>query len=226
MRAYRICWTVAVALLAAAAAFGAATDATPGAGWRALAVTAACSAVLGGMVGVVWAEEAGRRMVLRCSAWAVVGGLLVVGLPALLGAWSLVVLTVVVLTAPPLVAAVRDLLHARGERWEPSEPAGRSGPLGSSDPEAEATTSPTAVSLMTDRELERRWHLTSARLRHPGTPPEAAMVLVAERVHLLDEIERRNPEHFAAILDRTIGLEDGGPGTGLGDNGREGGTSG
>ena len=100
MRAYTIGWTLAVALLSAGA--GAAVLAASG--WQTLAVTGACAVVLGVMVGVVWAEEAGRRMVVRCAAWSLVAALLVVGLPVLLGLWSLAALTALVATAPPFLA--------------------------------------------------------------------------------------------------------------------------
>ena len=64
MRAYTIGWTLAVALLSAGA--GAAVLAASG--WQTLAVTGACAVVLGVMVGVVWAEEAGR-LVEMANEW-------------------------------------------------------------------------------------------------------------------------------------------------------------
>lgn len=209
MRAYAIGWTGVVAILAAGS--GAAVFATSG--WQIVAVTGACAVVLGVLVGVTWAEETGRRMVLRCAAWSLIGALLVVGLPVLLGVWSLAVLAAAVVTSPPLVAWASGSLHEWrvGTRSLPpvAEPGGRAAAR-PDDPPADATAEPIVldVTVLGDRELERRWHVTSVRLRHPGTTPDAAMALVAERVLLLDEIERRNPEHFAAIVGRVIGLSD------------------
>ena len=204
MRVYGICWVTAVGALAAVCGVSAAVTS----GWVGIVVTGVCSTVLAAMVGVVWAEESDepvRRTVLRCGAWGVAGGLLVVGLPSLLGVWSLVALLALVVTAPPLVVRALEVVHdhrvARPEAT--GEPAEQMPPEA---PSAEPLL--VDVSLLTDRELERRWHVTSARMRHPGTTADAAMALAGERVLLLDEIERRNPVHFAAIVDRAIGLSD------------------
>lgn len=205
MRVYRACWTCAVALLVGAVAV--ATVATGDE--AALVVTVLASVLLGAMVGVVWgSEQTGRREVVRWAAWAAAAGVLVVFLPPLLGPWSLVVLALVLWTVPALLArlpramrAVRHVAESAAERTPAPEPVGAVVP----DPEPD----PEDLAQLSDRDLERRWHVTSARLRHPGTTPQAGLDLVSERVHLLDEIERRNPEHFAAILDRALGLDDG-----------------
>lgn len=200
MRIYGVCWVTAIGALAVASGVSAALTA----GWVGLVVTGACATVLAGMVGIVWAEESDepvRRTVVRCGAWGVAGGLLVVGLPSLLGPWSLLAILGLVLTAPPLVARAVSALHPRAGE----DAAGDLRPIA-----ADAPLEPVLVdlALLTDRELERRWYVTAARLRHPGTPPELAMELVDERVLLLDEIERRNPMHFAAIVDQAIGLRE------------------
>jgi len=182
MSAYRICWTGVVSGLAVlAAAAGLLTTGLAG-----LVVGAATSAVLGALVGVIWAEETGDRVAVRCASWFAVFGVLGVGLPVLLGPWAILVLAAVVLGAPPVLAAV---------------------PRTRQPPDAPPPSDPGAL-VLSDRELERRWRLTTARLHHPGTTSEAALVLVRERSGLLDEIERRNPERFGAVIDRAIGWSD------------------
>ena len=225
MKVYRTCWTSAVALLAGGVAI--ATVATGD--WAALVVTVLASAVLGALFAAVWFERSGPREAARWAAWAVAAGVLVVGLPPLLGPWSLVVLALVLWTVPallvrvpPAMRAMRHVAESAAERTPAPQPEAAAGAAPAPGPEAETGD----LAELSDRDLERRWHVTSARLRHPGTTPQAGLDLVSERVHLLDEIERRNPEHFAAILDRALGLDDGlsdGRGDGLGD-GQDGGS--
>lgn len=188
MKVYRTCWTVAVALLAGTAAIGVLVVS----GWPVLAISLTCAAVLGAMVGLTWTEEAGRPMVLRCTAWSAAFAMLLLGLPLLLGLAALPVAVLVGISSPPVVG--RALGHqsvqadepAVGEPWRPTAD----------------------VTAMTDRELEHRWRTTAGRLRHPGTSASAALELVAERAHLLDEIERRNPGQLAAILAEVVDTSD------------------
>lgn len=63
---------------------------------------------------------------------------------------------------------------------------------------------------LSERDLVRRWVRTSAQLRHPGTTSEAALDLVEARARIIDELERRDPQGYAAHLPR-IDLPTDGP---------------
>lgn len=169
MRIHRALWGSVLVVVASASVLGAVGRL----GVPSVAGVAAAFAGIGLLFGLAWGVD-GRRgwLAARCGPWFAVGGLLLLGLPTVLGAWALLVLPLLAGSAPPLVRhAVRDLAGRRPDR--------RSG-----------------------RDLERRWHRTSDELARAGTSPGAALRLVQERALLLDELERRDPEEFAARLVR------------------------
>lgn len=176
MRAYRALWGTVLALAAVSAlCVGGATL-----GWLALLGTSALLAVLGAVVGFGWTEGRFDWRTIRTSAgWFGLMGILAMGLPTLLGGWTLLALLGLAATSPQVLEAV-SRAHQRRRPALTGEHAER----------------------MTERELERRWHRTSAELHRRSLPAAEALRIVQERQLLLDEMERRDPEGFERQLVR------------------------
>lgn len=179
MRGYRTAWRFLVLLVTLAAAL----VGIVGVGWLATIGTSVAFACLGALFGFSWIEEPGprTRLVAQCALWFGVAGLLVIGLPPVVGPWSLPVLLVVGLSCPPLVELALG-------RWRVDRPA--TAPV--DDP-----------SRLSDRDLARRWRWTTERLDEHHVPPGTRLRLAQERGLLLDELERRDPVRFADWLART-----------------------
>lgn len=176
MGGHRVIWRVVLALTAVPAlcAGGARL------GWLALLGTSAVLAVLGAVIGFGCSEGRPAWRPIRTGAASFgLAGILVLGLPTLLGGWTLPVLLGLAATAPP----VRERIARASWRQRPSpadDDAGR----------------------LTDRELERGWHRTSAELRRRSLPPAEVLRVVQRRQRLLEEMERRDPEAFERQLVR------------------------
>lgn len=177
MRIYRSAWrATGVALVGISVIWSVATL-----GWLALAVAAACSAALGVMFSLARVSDPGaqRHAMARSATWCGSAGVLIAGLPGLLGLWSLLVMTLLGGLAPDLLAAGRRAVQAP----RPTPPA----------------KEPTRSS---DRDLERRWRRTTEELPGRWRAPATVLSLVDGPARLLDELERRDPERFAAWLVR------------------------
>jgi hypothetical protein len=177
MRTYGTCWGAAVALAAVPALYvgGVAL------GWLALLGTSCMLAVLGAVVSLGWTDgELRWRVVWRSAALFGLLDILLLGLPASMGVWGLLVLALLVATCPPVVASAARTYR----QWCPSP-------------------TPSDVQHLSDRDLQRRWHCTADDLRRTSVDPAAALRLVQERELLLAEIERRDPELFARRLARS-----------------------
>lgn len=176
MRIYRSVWDMTVALVALLALVVGGTHL----GWLVLLGTCAALAFLGGLTGFTWVEgERRAAATVSTAGWFGTAALLLLGLPAILGGWVLLVLAAIAASCPPAVRAVVKLVRGR-------RPAPVSAP----------------PDHLSERELERRWRQTSEQLRAPALAAGAALRIVVERQWLLDEIERRDPELFSARLVR------------------------
>ncbi|WP_395695134.1 hypothetical protein [Nocardioides sp.] len=178
MRAYRTGWRALVLVLAVGAGLVGVGDV----GWLATVGTSVAFACLGALFGFSWIEEPGHRprVMAECAVWFGVAGLLIVGLPPVVGAWSLPVLLVIGVSCPPLLQLGLD-------QWRKAHPV-------------VATDHPVELS---DRDLVRRWRQTTEELSDRSVPPATALRLVEERSSLLDELERRDPAKFADWLARS-----------------------
>ncbi|MBZ5736965.1 hypothetical protein [Nocardioides mangrovi] len=177
MRTYRATWgtiTVAAAVLSAGAGI---IEVGP----SSVIAAGLLVAMMGATLGLAWTETDHRwRLVAQWGLWAGVGGVLLVGLPLVLGPWSLPALVALAGGCPPVVERSLVLYRDRHPVGGPAQHLER----------------------VDDRALERRWHQTSQQLQHPSTTPTETLRLVQERARLLDEIERRDPAEFAAALVR------------------------
>jgi hypothetical protein len=174
MRTYRDTWRAAVVVVTAASV----VPALRSSGWTAVVLVAVLAST-GAAFAWCWFEDRDIRgpAAVRSALWCGCGSAITVGLAPVIGTWSLLVLVVAGLTSPLVVTAALRPWTARR--------AGR----------------PTRVlGQMSDRDLERRWRHTTRRVRSRGLPPAAVAELVEERAGLLDELERRDPDRFAAWL--------------------------
>jgi hypothetical protein len=174
MRTYRGVWCAIVSVVAAASLVaGVATI-----GWVAVAAATASSAVLGVVFGLAWVSDPRirRRAVIRTGSWFGLAGVLIVGLPDLVGPWSVLILAMVGGLAPELVAIGARSLRARLSPL----PAVRADELAG----------------LSVRDLQRRWRRTTDDLHRAGMRPAAVVDLVEQRAALLDELERRDPQRF------------------------------
>lgn len=178
MRAYRTGWRMAVLLVAVAACVVGIAEV----GWLATLGTSAAFACLGTLFGFSWVEDPTLRprAMAECTLWFGVAGLLIIGLPPVVGAWTLPVLIVVGVACPPLLELAQQSYRK-------------------AHPVAEADV----PGLLSDRDLARRWRWTTEALQDRSTPVASAVRLVQERSVLLDELERRDPERFAEWLVRS-----------------------
>ncbi|GAB2449643.1 hypothetical protein GCM10027062_33580 [Nocardioides hungaricus] len=151
-----------------------------GIGWPAMLGAVAAISVAVAVTAFSWVEDPQRRwrVVGQAALWSAVGATMLLGLPRLMGPWSLLVLAVLGALCPLLL------------EWL----AGRL-------PGPRPVRTAVQVQRLPARELERRWHRTGRELREGGDAA-AALVLVQERALLLDEIERRDPQGFEALLVR------------------------
>lgn len=176
MRTYRSLWTTTVVLVALLALLVGGSRL----GWAVLLGTSATLAALGGLAGFTWIEgERRTRATVTTAGWFGTAAVLLLGLPSVLGGWALLLLTLFGAGCPPAVQALVTLVRRR-------RPAPVSAP----------------PDHLSERELERRWRQTTDQLRDPALAAGAALRIVVERQWLLDEIERRDPELFAARLVR------------------------
>jgi hypothetical protein len=177
MRSYRRTWRAVVTLLVTTCLVAGVL----GIGWWAMFGSVAAMACLGVAVGIGWTmEPCGRLRPLVLGAGIGAGlGVLVVGLSTLVGPWTLLVLLLVGLSWP---AAVEKTLSLLADRRGPER--GADDAPGPGD------------------DLEDHWWWTSRQLRDPGLSSAARLRLVQERALLLDQLEHRDPEHFALWLDR------------------------
>ena len=149
-------------------------------GWAAMAAVVAAMCVMGATAGLAWVEDQQSwRRIATVAAWFGIGAVLVLGLPPILGPWSLSALAGVPALCPPLVGWM--LVHARRSRPVCTERQARS---------------------LSGRDLDRRWLQSSEELRRAAGDTRVALTLVEERAMLLDEIERRDPVGFEALLVR------------------------
>ncbi|WP_395659621.1 hypothetical protein [Nocardioides sp.] len=178
MRAYRTTWRTLVLLVAVVSG----VVGIAGVGWLATLGTSVAFACLGALFGFSWIEDPGKRprAMVECGLWFGVAGLLIIGLPPIVGAWSLPVLLAIGLTCPPLL----DLGLSSYRKAHPVAPADEPG-------------------LLSDRDLARRWRYTTEELQAHDVPAPAVLRLVQERAVLLDELERRDPERFGEWLVRS-----------------------
>jgi hypothetical protein len=173
MRAYRAIWGTSMVLATVVALFSYERLGL----WNVVGASAMLAG-LGAMFGLAWAAVEQRwRLIGRCTLWFAVSGLLLVGLPTVIGGWALLALPALGAGAPPLAQRALGLVNDRRP--------------------VRATSSPHRL---TDADLRRRWRRTSEELHRPGTTAAAALRLVQERELLLDEIERRDPAAFETQL--------------------------
>lgn len=178
MRVYRTVWQVTAACLTvvALAAGGAST------GWPSMLAAVAAITVLGAASGLAWVEETEVRwrLVGRLALWFGVGAVLFLGLPAVMGAWTLLVVAGLGGLCPAFLEWAID-------RRRPSRPV----------------TTVDRLQQLPARDLERRWLRTTQEMTVHRRDPAAVLALVQERSQLLDEIERRDPVGFDRMLVRT-----------------------
>lgn len=177
MGIYTGTWRVTVTTITAVSV----VPALRSAGWTAV-VLVGILAPTGAAFAWCWYENRdGRRpVVVRTAIWSACGGTMTLGLPPLIGAWSLLVLTVLGLASPLVLTSARRAVTA----GRPAPPA----------------REPSWVEQLSDRDLERRWRSTTRRVRSRGLAPATVVAVVAERALLLDELERRDPDRFATWL--------------------------
>lgn len=144
-------------------------------GWFAMFVCSGLIGLLGGLFHYTWVDDVRLPSsdVARSAVLTGLVALVVVGLPSIVGAWTLVVVAALVLSSPELIG----LLGQRIRRKRPLPSTRR-------------------LRHYADAELGYRWCASGAQLRHPGTTPERRLALVEERSRLLDELERRDPHKF------------------------------
>jgi hypothetical protein len=133
----------------------------------------------GGLFAFVIVEDRAERRLWtrRTTVWSGLGAVAAYSLMASWGAAGAVIGGALVLSSPVVLVAARASLVSWSSRRT-------SGP-----PEALAT-----------RDLHRRWECTTAEVLHPGTSVSRKLMLVQERRHLLDELQRRDPARFDAWI--------------------------
>ena len=177
MSAYRAVWRTVVAALAVAAFVAGGSSL----GWPAMVCAVAVFAIGGSACGFAWAEESMRRVrsIVAVSVSFGIAATLILGLPELLGPWSMLAVVGVIATCPVLVDWV-VLRRQRERQVESAEQAGE----------------------RSVRELEQQWLRTGWALRNRAAGPDGLAAIVEERAILLDELERRDPRAFELILIR------------------------
>jgi len=175
MRGYQACWLTCVVTLTILATAVAWVVESP---WLLLTELLVIG-TLGLAFGVGWEDDAARKWPSG-RAWGsrgVVTAVLLTGLPPVLGQWSLLVIGGVGLTHPALVQA----LVRRWSPWRGREATGE-------------------LAELSEDQLAHRWRYSSVAVRSTWLSPSELLALVEDRQRLLDEIERRDPDNFAAWL--------------------------
>ena len=159
-----------------------------GVGWVPVLVLGIGMALVGGLCGACWCDDAPARWRRAgdCAFWCGAGGFVLFGLLDFARPWMLVVASVLVASCPPVMRVVSRRLRRRLP--------------------VRVTARPRRLS---DHGLECRWRRTAVDLRDRADSVSAILALVEERSHLLDEFERRDPEWFEAILIRSGWREPG-----------------
>ncbi|MGZ5403407.1 MAG: hypothetical protein ACXWDL_02035 [Nocardioides sp.] len=175
MRTYRVCWTLVVYLIAGVSLVLVWLRESP---WLALAEVVTVGA-MGLALGASWEEAPAQRWRVggRWAMWGIVTALALIGLPHLLGPWSLLVLVALGMLSP---AAVLVLTRRGRARRTPAAGVTLRG--------------------VSNDELARRWRTSSVCVRSSWRTPPEVLLIVAERQQLLDELEARDPEGFARWL--------------------------
>lgn len=178
MRAYRSAWRTVVAVVTIAALLAGGADT----GWPILIAAVAVVAVGGATIGYAGVEDRPRRRraMSQLALWFGIGAVMVLGLPLLIGSWGLLAIVLLAVLCPPSIAWLLDRRHLVG----PPPPLEHD------------------VGTMSVSDLQLRWSRTGQELRVRRADPHAALALVKERALLLDEIERRDPVAFRALLER------------------------
>jgi hypothetical protein len=175
MRIYRAVWDVVALLTVLTSLVLGVHDP----GWTTMIVGPVFVGAMGGVLYLTWDAEAPRLLTAFVS-WVLLpmgAASVIFGLPAVLGPWAILTAPVLAVVSPEVVDRVRQWLR-------------RLGPVPVQD----------RLSSWTDGELELRWRVSAAQLRHPGTTLDRKVALAEERSRLLDEVERRDPEGFQARL--------------------------
>ncbi|WP_345527701.1 hypothetical protein [Nocardioides endophyticus] len=182
MRTYRTCWGFTAILVTAVAVVAA----VPSVGVGPLLAETVALAILGLTFGVAWSVDGQRwwRPARQGATWFALGGILVIGLPEAIGAWSIPVLVLIGSSAPVVV-------EQANRYWRARRPV-------------KATDHPEKLS---DRDLMRRWRSSYDEMRRQGCPATDVLRLVQERSLLLDEVERRDPAGFEQWLERVAPRE-------------------
>ena len=178
VRVYRTAWAVVVwfvvgvSLAAGSISIGAAL----------MVVSSLVAAAIGVILALTLVDAPGRRVaVARAGAlWGAGSGVVLAGLPEVLGGWTVAVGVPITAGAPSIVTAAAR--SARRRRM-----AGSPAPV---------------LERLSDRDLEGRLHDTYDEVRRRGSSTAEVLRIVQERARLLDELERRDPEHFEQWLDR------------------------
>ncbi|GAB6987685.1 hypothetical protein [Nocardioides pyridinolyticus] len=178
MRTYRTVWQATVVVLTIVAVTAGAADL----GWPSMLAAVGAITVLGAASGLAWVEATDHRwrLVGLLALWFGVGATLFLGLPAVVGVWTLLVVAMLGGLCPRLLGWVV-------EKWLSFRPVNTRRQL----------------RRLSTRDLERRWLRTTQEVTRRRSDSAAVLVLVHERVRLLDELERRDPLGFDAMLVRT-----------------------
>jgi hypothetical protein len=171
MRLYRFAWGIVASVVVVPACV---FDVVSGGLLRMTAV-GSLLAFLGGTLAFVLAEDRDDRTtwVGRAVLWCGAGAAAMDALVATWGPAGMAAGGVLALTAP----ACAVLFRAQFVAWSSRRAAG--------PPETLAI-----------RDLRRRWEWTTNEVRHPDTSAPRRLALVEERRTLLDELQRRDPDHF------------------------------
>ena len=137
--------------------------------------------------------------------WGVLGGLTVLaisGFAAAAGLETLVLVGLVITSAPPVLARLRSA--DRGDLAEPPRPRPRREPAPPLRFEVPTPRYLTAVARslceLSDEEICLAWRRSFTRLQGSATAEQRAAMADVRRAYL-DELERRSPEAFAAWIE-------------------------
>lgn len=175
MGIYVMVWRVSVGAATSAALLAGASVG----GWQPVAVTLLCW-LAGGILlacGRFHTTAASARTMLRLPVRLGVCGMLLVGLPTMLGMWSIPVMVSLGVASPSIMGRVVGAMR-------PPRPADLTSRLHRAS----------------RRDLERRWMRTSDLVAGRRLPAERLCRIADERAALLDELEHRDPEAFAGWL--------------------------
>ena len=171
MRIYRVAWLVSAI---GATTFTVVHDLASG-GWVRLLVLGPVMALVGGILGFVFAEDRPdrRTWAMRGAIWTGLGTMAADAFVSTWGGLGMLVGLALLLTSPVLLRTARGRFLA----WSARRTTG--------PPESLAT-----------RDLLRRWDWTTMEVRRDSTSTARRLALVEERRTLLDELQSRDPSHF------------------------------